>query len=461
MTLEELRKSRDESAAKVQAMFKRDDHQRLEPTETFDADERAKHLAHIDDCDAKIEALVSEEARRADVDKNPAVKEYADKHNVSVDEASGVALRKKQALAGYVLGGAMMAKDRALLNGVGEYAARNVVNLKDPNIGSWLPEDIRAEINRSSDGGVLVDDMLEGGMVVRLALIASIYDVASKFNVPTGNSIKVNTSNLAGEVGQFFSKPGKVVGNKNALDAYAADNPTAAQVQIDFDLLTSGILDADWEVMADSANDIVGWLRQTAQFRIDQATAFATTDGDAGVVGNASANNHGFTEDVTNEITLPNGVSAADGGPLTTLIRWEDFETARAAIDPLYHMNLRVFMNYNTLSSLKKLKDNEGRPLFVPSISADIGGRWGTILGMPIHLVQRLPNMTAGSNSIYVGDPSYYRVYEASGYTLFRVGATDVGNVSNRQDTFIAFKRYGGHLVDAGGAFVKIKQAAS
>jgi HK97 family phage major capsid protein len=105
---------------------------------------------------------------------------------------------------------------------------------------------------------------------------------------------------------------------------------------------------------------------------------------------------------------------------------------------------------------VRKIKDSQGRPIFVPGYEqGNPGGAPDRLLGRPITIAQEMPAMAANAKSIAFGDFSKYIVREVMDLTMFRM--TDSAFTLNGQVGFVAFNRQGGNLIDVGGA-VKLYQ---
>ena len=105
----------------------------------------------------------------------------------------------------------------------------------------------------------------------------------------------------------------------------------------------------------------------------------------------------------------------------------------------------------STLKVVRKIKDSEGRPIFVPGYEqGNPGGAPDRLLGRPIAINDDVPAMAANAKSILFGDFRKYVIRRVMDLTMFRM--TDSAFTTQGQIGFIAFERMGGNLVDAGGA---------
>ena len=105
------------------------------------------------------------------------------------------------------------------------------------------------------------------------------------------------------------------------------------------------------------------------------------------------------------------------------------------------------------LKTVKMLKDNEGRPLWIPGIAVS---EPDTILGHPYVINQYMDAPGANAKSIAFGQLSNYLIRDVMSVTLFRM--TDSVYTRKGQVGFLAFSRHDGNLLDASGESVKYLQ---
>lgn len=124
--------------------------------------------------------------------------------------------------------------------------------------------------------------------------------------------------------------------------------------------------------------------------------------------------------------------------------------TAIAAdeIFDLYHSLRRPYRrratwlaNDSTILALRKLKDNEGRYIWQPSLAA---GQPDTLLGRPIVTSNYVPEIGAGNRSLVFGDFTFYWVVDRRGRFMQRLGElfAKTGQVG-----FRAYQRVDGRLI--------------
>lgn len=100
---------------------------------------------------------------------------------------------------------------------------------------------------------------------------------------------------------------------------------------------------------------------------------------------------------------------------------------------------------------VRKIKDSQGRPIFVPGYEqGNPGGAPDRLLNRPITINDDVAAMAANAKSILAGDFRKYKIRRVMDLTIFRM--TDSAFTLNGQVGFVAFQRMGGNLIDAGGA---------
>jgi HK97 family phage major capsid protein len=160
----------------------------------------------------------------------------------------------------------------------------------------------------------------------------------------------------------------------------------------------------------------------------------------------------------------PNGVVTAAGsgkvgttGQTSTVI-YDDLIDLQHSVDPAYRElgNCGWMMNDSSVKVIRKIKDGQSRPLFIPGYeeaipaSGKAGGIPDSLLGDPIQINQDVATMAANAKSILYGDFSFYKIRDVLDMQMFRF--TDSAYAKNGQVGFLAFLRSGGNLTDVGGA---------
>src|SRR3546814_16571428 len=86
-----------------------------------------------------------------------------------------------------------------------------------------------------------------------------------------------------------------------------------------------------------------------------------------------------------------------------------------------------------SVKTIKKIKDSQGRPLFIPGYDPANNGKLDTLLGYPIKINQSVAVMAANAMSIAFGDMSKYVIPQVMDIRMQRYtyGATAKKNRKN------------------------------
>lgn len=196
---------------------------------------------------------------------------------------------------------------------------------------------------------------------------------------------------------------------------------------------TSKLIRVPLQLLQDSAIDIEAFLARRIGERIGRAVAghIATGAGTTQPVGVADAT-----------VGFGVGVTGATGN--TTTVTYDSLVDLEHSVDPAYRGSAQYAMNDLTLAAIRKLKDSQNRPLWVPSVA---GGVPSTINGRPYTIDNKLPAPAADAKSILFGDFK-------TGYIARRVSGAQVLRLSERyadflQVGFFGFARWDGVIQDA------------
>lgn len=196
---------------------------------------------------------------------------------------------------------------------------------------------------------------------------------------------------------------------------------------------TSKLIRVPLQLLQDSAIDIEAFLARRIGERIGRAVAghIATGAGTTQPVGVANA-----------AVGFGVGVTGATGN--TTTVTYDSLVDLEHSVDPAYRGSAQYAMNDLTLAAIRKLKDSQNRPLWVPSVA---GGVPSTINGRPYTIDNKLPAPAANAKSILFGDFK-------TGYIARRVSGAQVLRLSERyadylQVGFFGFARWDGVIQDA------------
>lgn len=287
----------------------------------------------------------------------------------------------------------------------------------------------------------------EGGFTVPTEVAKSVADALKEYGgvravaevIQTANGAPMNfpTSDGTSEVGELIAE------NGSAND----DDPDFGVKSLNTYKFSSKVITVPIELLQDSAVDIEAFVNQRIIDRLGRVTNqfFTTGTGTGQPTGVVTASAAGKV----------GAVSA------TAVITYDDLVDLQHSVDPAYRSQMPHFMMPDAMLKLiRKLKDGDGRPIFLPSYDAGIrGGVPAELLGTPIVINQEMAAPAPEAKSILFGSFSHYKVRDAMALTMFRF--TDSAYAKKGQVGFLAWMRSGGNLVDVGGAIKHFQHGAA
>lgn len=270
-------------------------------------------------------------------------------------------------------------------------------------------------------------------------------DTAGGFTVPKEMLNKITDTmkafgGLGSIVGGFTTDSGNPLNWPTSDETAAegvilAENTAAAEDDITFGTNTLGaytyssnITRVSLQLIQDSGLDIEGFVGGKLGQRLGRITAKHVANGTGA--------------------GQPQGVSAAASGvtgavSATPVYTYDNLVDLEHSVDPAYRGSAQYAFNDASLKLLRKLKDADNRPLWVPSLTS---GAPSTINGHAYTIDNGLPAPAVSGKSLFFGD------YKA-GYVLRRVNGGQLMRLSERyaeflQVGFLAFLRLDGKLDD-------------
>lgn len=274
-----------------------------------------------------------------------------------------------------------------------------------------------------SQGGFTVSSTVADRFSDFLRAFSAVRSVAETIPTENGSPLGWPSSDGTAETGELLAE--------NAA-ATSAD-PTFAQASLASYKFSSKLITAPLELVQDSNIDFEGYVLQRAASRIGrlQNTYFTTGTGSGQPTGFAGAATVGKT-----------GLT----GQTLTIIH-DDVVDLIHSVDPAYRHNATggaVFMTSDAgAKMLRKLKDTQGRPLYLPDEQEDAE----SIMGYPLVCNPDVAVPAANARSVFYGNfYAGYKVRDALQVTLFRFD--DSALIVKGQIGFLAIARAGGNLVD-------------
>lgn len=290
--------------------------------------------------------------------------------------------------------------------------------------------DIRATMSTTtgSEGGYTVQTDIAKTVADALKAFGGVRSVATVIQTEMGNPMSFPTSNGTSEVGELIAE------NTTATGA----DPTFGTLALNVFKFSSKVIAVPTELLQDSSVDIETFVLKRITDRLGRITnqLFTTGTGSSQPRGLVAASTVGKT-----------GVTGQ-----TTSITYDDLIDLVHSVDPAYRASSQCgFMLHDTtMREIRKLKDDNGRPVFMPGYDGLADAMPDTILGYPVTINQDMPVMAANAKSVLFGDMSRYYVRDVLQNTLHRF--EDSAYAKLGQVGFLAWARSGGNLIDVGGA---------
>lgn len=288
-----------------------------------------------------------------------------------------------------------------------------------------------------SEGGFTVQTEVASQILDSLKEYGGIRAIADVMRTENGSSMNYPTSDGTSEVGE-------IVG----------ENAPATALDIAFGVKTLGVYKYSSKVIAvpiellqDSQADIEAFVNARIRTRLGRITSQHFT------TGTGTGQPTGFVTAASVGKTLLTGK--------TVTFDFDDLIDLEHSIDPAYRMGgaCRFAMNDGSLKVAKKLKDLDGRPIFMPAYDLSVSNQAGELLGYPIEILQEMAAPGANAKSVAFGDFTYYKIRDAMDIMFHRF--TDSAYATKGQVGFLAFLRSGGNLIDVGGAIKTMQHSAT
>jgi len=289
-----------------------------------------------------------------------------------------------------------------------------------------------------SEGGFTVQTDVAASFLEALKDFGAMRKVSSVVATERGNQLIFPTTDGTSEIGEIVDE-NTAAGSQNiafgtkALGAYK---------------YSSKIVVVPFELLQDSQIDVEALVMKRLRERIGRIhnKHFTTGTGTAQPMGMMTA--------------LSAGKVGATGQ--TTTVTYDDLIDLYESIDQAYlDMGKSGFMfNQQVRALLRKLKDTNGRPIWLPSYEGGIGqGVDESLLGQKVVINNDMATPAANAKTIAFGDFSNYQIRDVKAVELFRFA--DSPFISKGQIGFLAWARASGGWTDVGGAAKAYQHSAS
>lgn len=189
---------------------------------------------------------------------------------------------------------------------------------------------------------------------------------------------------------------------------------TFAQVLLRAFMYTSGIVPISYQLLQDSAFDVVEMVATAIGTRLARVQNLHFTVGTG-----STAQPQGFANP---SVGVPVGVTMPAGNTIS--YTYQGLLQLEHSVDLAYRRKSRFMLSDLALRQIRLIVDAVGRPIFVPgyTIGNDaVGSQPDTIMGYPITLNQDMAAPAANARSIAFGDFSKYIIRRVGGVQVVRL----------------------------------------
>jgi HK97 family phage major capsid protein len=274
------------------------------------------------------------------------------------------------------------------------------------------------------EGGYTVQTEIAETLIESLKAFGGMREVAEVITTLQGNPMSFPTTNGTAEKGEIIPE------NTTATGA----DPDFGTIGLNVYKFSSKVVAVPFELLQDSVIDIESFVNRRLIERLGRITNEMFT------VGTGTAQPRGA---VTGSTAGKVGASGQ-----TTTITFDDLVDLIHSLDPAYRaMGAGFMMNDASLKVIRKMKDSQNRPIFLPGYDGLAGPMADSVLGYGVTINQDVATMAASAKSILFGDFKKYIIRDAMQATLFRFD--DSAYVKLGQIGFLMWMRSGGNLTDA------------
>jgi len=409
-SIQDLREKRNDLAKQAREMIDNNTGSKWNDKLQNSYDEIVSAIDETDSEIGRIEKILDIESKN-----KQRIDERSSNQNISADEAHNQLNEESVIFLNFLRGGveALTPEQRMFAR----EKARSISNVTSTTVGS--------------QGGFLVPTEFAATLTETLATFGGMRSVAQVIQTDNGQSMDWPTTNA-------ISEEGEIVG-ENASTSNL--DPTFGTVALPTYKFSSKDVAVPFELLQDSAIDLVAHITNRLAMRIGRITNRMYTAGTG--------------------IAQPNGaVTASAAGKIgangkTVTVDFDDLYDLIHSVDPAYRSDASLMFHDSTLKALKKLKDANNRPLWIPGLAV---GEPDTIDSQAYVINQHMPAMSANAKSILFGDFNRYIIRDVMQVLLFRM--EDSAYTKKGQVGFLSFFRSGGNLVDTGGALKHYQNSA-
>ncbi|MFE5675103.1 phage major capsid protein [Streptomyces erythrochromogenes] len=276
--------------------------------------------------------------------------------------------------------------------------------------------EVRAQSTGSDPaGGYLVPDEFRNTMTETMKSFGGILSLANVITTATGNDLNWPTNDDTANEGALLSENSQI----------SEQDVTIGRRTMKAHTFTSKLVRVSLQLLNDSAFPLETWLAGKLGERIGRSASgyFATGTG----------------IDQPEGITTYATVGKTGAGGQTTSIIYDDLVDLEHSVDPAYRSQGRYLMNDAMLKVIRKLKDSQSRPLWVP---VPAPGFPSTINGFEYTIDNKMPVPAASAKSVIFGDIK-------AGYIIRQVQGVQMMRLAERYADYLQVGFFGFARLDA------------
>ncbi|GAN61601.1 phage capsid protein [Acetobacter cibinongensis] len=275
-------------------------------------------------------------------------------------------------------------------------------------------------------GGYLVPPAFSGQLLVALKEYFTALNLFDMIETTSGADLPWPTNDDT-------ARRAKIIGENQQI---SKGDMNFGQVSLKAFLYATDAILVPWTLFQDSFMDLDGFIRNAI------ATAFGRTLADDLTTGTG--------------VGMPQGVlTGAAAGPTSKAadLVYDDFVELIHSVDRAYRTGATFMMNDNTTKALHLLKDQIGRPLWVPSL---VTGMPDTFAGYPVTVNESMPDIAAGATPILFGNLKNYKFRMVKQVSVVRLNERYADYL---QTGYFGYARFGGGLPTAAAPLKKLVMA--
>ena len=286
-----------------------------------------------------------------------------------------------------------------------------------------------------SEGGYTVRKEVAASILEALKSFGAMRQVATRIVTKSGNQIDYATTDGTSEEGELIAE------NQTAT----AGDITFGTAGLSAQKFSSKVIAVPFELLQDSEVDIEALINKRLRERIGRAQNSYFTNGSG--------------------VSQPKGLITASTvgkvGSAGKVITYDDLVDLQESVDDAYKIDgMSWMMTQQLRAEVRKMKDANGRPIWMPSYDAGIGAPQDELLlGERLVINSHMAKPGLSAKTLAYGAMGKYVIRDVMEISLFRFA--DSAFTIKGQVGFLAWARAGGNLMDVGGAVKVYQQAAS